>query len=350
MKRPGKTLLGIFLFLALVGTATLHAARFAATLLGVSGSAIESWGTAVGLASASVVGALLATVARHGEGGVTGAIFRGTVARVGAQGALLFLAGSATGAAAWSVAGALGHPDDAQRPIAALVSLVTIAAGGALFARGDGVRRRWATDVTAGLSSAAPDVDTGILAEAVRAEDWPRVSQTILQSVAPSSAATPSDADLASRAESTARLYEPCSDGWPPNPGPVPRGEVDRVARLLMTEWERAERKAINVSYIATFVDLARVVSDDQAQARRTLALADLLTALSSRVRQYVRDSNAPSLTEETAVTRLLVRAEALVAAFGDPPRLPTARGGGRADTAEVAAVLRGLADRVRRG
>jgi uncharacterized coiled-coil protein SlyX len=40
--------------------------------------------------------------------------------------------------------------------------------------------------------------------------------------------------------------------------------EVDRVARLLMAEWERVEKNPVNVSYIATFCDLARAVIADR--------------------------------------------------------------------------------------
>ncbi len=50
----------------------------------------------------------------------------------------------------------------------------------------------------------------------------------------------------------------------------VPRDEVDRVARLLIAEWERVERRAVNLSYVATFADMARVVIED-----RRLACAD---------------------------------------------------------------------------
>lgn len=42
------------------------------------------------------------------------------------------------------------------------------------------------------------------------------------------------------------------------------RVEVDRVARLLMAEWERVEGRPVNTSYVATFVDMARVVIADR--------------------------------------------------------------------------------------
>jgi hypothetical protein len=45
------------------------------------------------------------------------------------------------------------------------------------------------------------------------------------------------------------------------------RAEVDRVARLLMAEWERVEEKPVGVSYVATFADLARVVIRDRQAA-----------------------------------------------------------------------------------
>lgn len=40
--------------------------------------------------------------------------------------------------------------------------------------------------------------------------------------------------------------------------------EVDRVARVLMAEWERVEGKAVSASYVATFADMARAVIYDQ--------------------------------------------------------------------------------------
>lgn len=39
--------------------------------------------------------------------------------------------------------------------------------------------------------------------------------------------------------------------------------ETDRIARVLMAEWERAEGKPVNPSYVATFADMARAVLDD---------------------------------------------------------------------------------------
>ena len=45
----------------------------------------------------------------------------------------------------------------------------------------------------------------------------------------------------------------------------APRAEVDRVARLLIAEWERIEKKPVNVSYVANFADMARVVIADKA-------------------------------------------------------------------------------------
>lgn len=44
--------------------------------------------------------------------------------------------------------------------------------------------------------------------------------------------------------------------------------EVDRVARLLMAEWERVEKTSVNTSYITTFCDLARVVIADRHSRR----------------------------------------------------------------------------------
>jgi hypothetical protein len=42
--------------------------------------------------------------------------------------------------------------------------------------------------------------------------------------------------------------------------------QVDRVARLLIAEWERVEQRLVNVSYIATFVDMARAVIADRGR------------------------------------------------------------------------------------
>lgn len=52
-----------------------------------------------------------------------------------------------------------------------------------------------------------------------------------------------------------------------------PSNEIDRVAKLLIAEWERVEGKPVNVSYIATFADMARVVVAN-AQAPRHSASA----------------------------------------------------------------------------
>ena len=46
-------------------------------------------------------------------------------------------------------------------------------------------------------------------------------------------------------------------------------GEVDRVARVLMTEWERVEREPVTASYVATFADMARAVIADHAERER---------------------------------------------------------------------------------
>jgi len=46
------------------------------------------------------------------------------------------------------------------------------------------------------------------------------------------------------------------------------KSEVDRVARLLMEAWEQAEGKAVGISYVATFADLARAVIADREAGR----------------------------------------------------------------------------------
>lgn len=42
------------------------------------------------------------------------------------------------------------------------------------------------------------------------------------------------------------------------------KSEVNRLARVMMTAWEKAEGKPVNVSYVATFVDMARAVVSDK--------------------------------------------------------------------------------------
>lgn len=39
--------------------------------------------------------------------------------------------------------------------------------------------------------------------------------------------------------------------------------EVNRLARVLMSEWERVEGKPVSISYVATFADMARAVLAD---------------------------------------------------------------------------------------
>jgi signal transduction histidine kinase len=50
------------------------------------------------------------------------------------------------------------------------------------------------------------------------------------------------------------------------------RTEVDRVARLLMDEWERVEGAAPTTSYVATFADMARVIVRDRGAQDATHA------------------------------------------------------------------------------
>lgn len=42
--------------------------------------------------------------------------------------------------------------------------------------------------------------------------------------------------------------------------------EIDRLARLLVDAWVRAEGSVPNVSYIATFVDMARAIHRDNRE------------------------------------------------------------------------------------
>ena len=50
--------------------------------------------------------------------------------------------------------------------------------------------------------------------------------------------------------------------------------EVDRIARLLMAEWERVEGTPVNASYVATFADMARAVIADREENERDALFA----------------------------------------------------------------------------
>lgn len=52
--------------------------------------------------------------------------------------------------------------------------------------------------------------------------------------------------------------------------------EIDRIGKLLIDEWERVERKPVNVSYIATFADLARVIIADNKRREADREAAEL--------------------------------------------------------------------------
>ena len=49
--------------------------------------------------------------------------------------------------------------------------------------------------------------------------------------------------------------------------GTPDRDELNRVSRLLIAEWERAERLKVSPSYVSTFVDMARVMIADRPRA-----------------------------------------------------------------------------------
>lgn len=49
----------------------------------------------------------------------------------------------------------------------------------------------------------------------------------------------------------------------PCNETPRPISIVDKVAATMLDEWARAEGDMPNISYIATFVDMARRVIED---------------------------------------------------------------------------------------
>lgn len=52
--------------------------------------------------------------------------------------------------------------------------------------------------------------------------------------------------------------------------------EIDRIGALLIAEWERVERKPVNVSCIATFADMARVVLADRKRQDADREAAEL--------------------------------------------------------------------------
>lgn len=73
------------------------------------------------------------------------------------------------------------------------------------------------------------------------------------------------------------------------------RMEIDRVGRLLIAEWERVEGGPVNVSYIATFADMARVMIADRegqvAALRARLprhAVIDGLTTLAGAAHDHL--------------------------------------------------------------
>lgn len=39
-----------------------------------------------------------------------------------------------------------------------------------------------------------------------------------------------------------------------------PETIVDQVAKVMLAEWARVEGKGVNISYVATFADMARAV------------------------------------------------------------------------------------------
>lgn len=59
--------------------------------------------------------------------------------------------------------------------------------------------------------------------------------------------------------DATGELLAAVADRWPGEPV----SEVDRVARLLIAAWERAEGVTVSPSYVASFVEMAKVVVAD---------------------------------------------------------------------------------------
>ncbi len=98
------------------------------------------------------------------------------------------------------------------------------------------------------------------------------------------------------------------------------RTEIDRVAGLLIAEWERVERKPVNVSYIATFADMARAVIADtaarEATLRAELAEARML-ARDAQIQAMDRGASYQAISAELAEAH-----EALTAARAEVEQL----------------------------
>lgn len=77
------------------------------------------------------------------------------------------------------------------------------------------------------------------------------------------------------------------------------RDEVNRVANLLIAEWERIERKKVNVSYVSNFADMARVVISDR-KAKCDASETEAATTLATAQRQiYSAELERDSLRQQ---------------------------------------------------
>jgi hypothetical protein len=124
-------------------------------------------------------------------------------------------------------------------------------------------------------------------------------------------------------------VYEPDTQWWPcptlaaagvsppADVDPVgtdPLVEVNRVARVLMAEWERAEGKPVSASYVATFADMARVVIADrraQHDAEKAEAVREALDEVERRVLAEIesaRNDNAQVTVAALYIALRLVR------------------------------------------
>jgi hypothetical protein len=81
------------------------------------------------------------------------------------------------------------------------------------------------------------------------------------------------------------------------------RAETNRVARLLMAEWERVEGRATTTSYVATFADMARVILRDRAQASAPLHAR--IAELAAQVTDIHETGLAILAERDTALARI---------------------------------------------
>lgn len=91
------------------------------------------------------------------------------------------------------------------------------------------------------------------------------------------------------------------------------RDDVNRVARILIDEWERVERKPVYVAYIATFADMARAVLAQSSGRGADHALAEKIAQAIEAVANdddYVWVSGRQALNFAAGVARSMVLAD----------------------------------------